>query len=303
MVTLMLLYTLPFLVTISVLLTRYDSVSAYFIAVVCFAIHCLIVFLSFSWEIVGNRFKFAFIALALALLFVSMLRNYSALADHFLMSLTFFTFIVCATLWLSIGRAIRPTDDGLMLTSPLTTKCIVAHGGGNRIQNLYHRRVEAQKQALDLIVVDKSGVRARGLIPKELTRYYSYGEKVVAPVDAVIARTEDGQDDMPIGEMDEKNPAGNFVFLHVSGKTLVLAHLMKGSISVREGDRVVSGDAIGRIGNSGNTSEPHLHIHAVEGCVLDESVALFHAKPIPLFFDSRYLRKGDFLSSTVKSRK
>lgn len=189
MVTQILLYTLPFLGTIFFLLTRYENVSIYFIVVVSFAIHCLIVFLSFSWEIVGNRYKFAFIALASTLLIASMLRNYSALIDYLLMSLTFFAFIVCATLWLSIGRAIKPTDDSLMLASPLTTRCIVAQGGGNRIQNL-HRRVEAQKQALDLLVVDKGGVRARGLVPKELTCYYSYGEKVVAPVDAVVARTE-----------------------------------------------------------------------------------------------------------------
>lgn len=289
-----LLYALPFLGTIFFLLSRYENISIYFIVVVSFAIHCLIVFLSYRWEIVGNRYKFSFIALALMLLFSSMLRNHLVLIDHLLMSLTFFSFIVCITLWLSMGRAIKPTSDSLLLKSPLTKKCIVVQGGGNRIQNL-HRVVEAQKQALDLVVIDKGGVRARGLIPKELTCYYSYGEKVVAPLDAVVARTEDGQDDLPIGEMDEKNPAGNFVFLHASNKTLVLAHLMKGSLSVREGDRVISGDAIGRIGNSGNTSEPHLHIHAVKGCVLDESEALFHGKPIPLFFNSRYLRKGDII--------
>ena len=40
----------------------------------------------------------------------------------------------------------------------------------------------------------------------------------------------------------------------------MFAHLRQGSAPVAEGDRVVAGEVIGRLGNSGNTTEPHLHL-------------------------------------------
>lgn len=43
-----------------------------------------------------------------------------------------------------------------------------------------------------------------------------------------------------------------------------LAHLQKGSVRVETGDPVKMGQSIALVGNSGNTSEPHLHIHAVD---------------------------------------
>ena len=44
-----------------------------------------------------------------------------------------------------------------------------------------------------------------------------------------------------------------------------LAHMQRGSALVKKGDRVARGQPLGKVGNSGNTSEPHLHIHAVRG--------------------------------------
>ena len=46
-----------------------------------------------------------------------------------------------------------------------------------------------------------------------------------------------------------------------SGTYLLIAHLKPGSVSVSERDEVLEGEAIGACGNSGNTSEPHIHIH------------------------------------------
>lgn len=155
--------------------------------------------------------------------------------------------------------------------------------------------MEAQEQAVDLVVVGEDGARAKGLLPKHLSDYHSYGKKVFAPIDGTVAKIRDVEDDLPIGSVEERRPLGNFVLLHSRDKTLVLAHLKRGSVTVREGDRVALGDAIGCIGNSGNTSEPHLHIHAIDGCVREEDCVMWRGKPIPLIFHSRYLRKGDLV--------
>jgi len=47
-----------------------------------------------------------------------------------------------------------------------------------------------------------------------------------------------------------------------AGRYVVLAHLRRGSVRVHSGQRVRAGQLLGRVGNSGNSSEPHLHVHA-----------------------------------------
>lgn len=100
----------------------------------------------------------------------------------------------------------------------------------------------------------------------------SRGSRILAPADGVVAYVEDGREDKPVRkwvQRDFAHPAGNYVSLRLAGREaggedvfVILAHLEQGSICVRVGERVRAGDAIGRCGNSGNTSVPHLHIHA-----------------------------------------
>jgi murein DD-endopeptidase MepM/ murein hydrolase activator NlpD len=59
-----------------------------------------------------------------------------------------------------------------------------------------------------------------------------------------------------------RNAAGNHVVLDLGGREYaLLAHLQKGSVPVRVGDTVKRGDTLGLCGNSGNSTEPHLHFH------------------------------------------
>ena len=65
--------------------------------------------------------------------------------------------------------------------------------------------------------------------------------------------------------MDKEHPLGNCIIIQPAAQQnvrVVLAHLMHHSITVQSGSVVQAGEIIGRIGNSGNTTEPHLHIHA-----------------------------------------
>ncbi|NLF75825.1 MAG: M23 family metallopeptidase, partial [Chloroflexi bacterium] len=70
------------------------------------------------------------------------------------------------------------------------------------------------------------------------------------------------RDVKPQIETDGEHPAGNHVVIEVAEDAyLYIAHLQRGSLLVAEGDRVAAGQEIGRVGNSGNTTEPHIHIH------------------------------------------
>ncbi|KAG6559068.1 hypothetical protein RHABOEDO_001811 [Candidatus Rhabdochlamydia oedothoracis] len=94
--------------------------------------------------------------------------------------------------------------------------------------------------------------------------------------------------------MDIKNPAGNYLAIHKSENEIIviLANLMKGSLLVKRGDVVKKGQLIARVGNSGLTSEPYLHIHAVLNHIGD---FLFMGEGIPITFNQRFLVRNDLI--------
>jgi len=65
-------------------------------------------------------------------------------------------------------------------------------------------------------------------------------------------------------DRDRSNARGNHVAIACAGIRVELAHLKKGSVRPRVGAQVQVGDHLGQVGNSGNTTEPHLHIHGVQ---------------------------------------
>ena len=94
-----------------------------------------------------------------------------------------------------------------------------------------------------------------------LASYACFGRAVYAPADGTIARVADGRTNLPIGSTDPANPVGNHVVIEVAvDRYVLLAHLRRGSIVVHEGNHVRCGELLAECGNSGNTSEPHLHV-------------------------------------------
>lgn len=80
------------------------------------------------------------------------------------------------------------------------------------------------------------------------------GTPIVAARAGIVVKTENQQ----VGR--GHNPAGNFVrVLHDDGTMGVYLHLQKGSVTVREGQRVEQGSLLARSGNTGNSTGPHLH--------------------------------------------
>jgi hypothetical protein len=97
----------------------------------------------------------------------------------------------------------------------------------------------------------------------ELTSYDIYGKPVLAPAAGVVTFVLDGRPDLPIGSTDSHSHSGNQIVTDIGGgRYLMMGHLSPGSIQVKVGDRVKLGQPIARAGNSGNTSEPHVHIQA-----------------------------------------
>ncbi|HEX8619459.1 MAG TPA: M23 family metallopeptidase [Thermoanaerobaculia bacterium] len=128
------------------------------------------------------------------------------------------------------------------------------------------RTTFAQRYAIDWARIDAGGKTYSG--DKRNNRsYYSYGVDVLAPADGVVTFVKDGIPDnvpqqAPRVPITVETITGNYVTIDIGGNQfLVAAHLQPGSLAVRPGDHVTRGMLLGRLGNSGNSTEPHLHIH------------------------------------------
>lgn len=109
----------------------------------------------------------------------------------------------------------------------------------------------------------------------------------------VAGQLEGGQlIDQVIGRRDRKNLAGNYVLLDCDGTEVLLAHLRQGSVAVASGQNVTQQTVLGAVGNSGNSSEPHLHLHAERG---GERGVILNGEAVPMLIDGRYLVRGDRL--------
>jgi hypothetical protein len=104
----------------------------------------------------------------------------------------------------------------------------------------------------------------------KMNSYLAYGQDLLAVKDARVTKVVDKYDDLKIGEklqnMTLDNIGGNYVVLDIGDGLLVFyAHVKKGSTKVKEGDRVKKGQVIASLGNTGNSTMPHLHFHIVKG--------------------------------------
>ena len=173
-----------------------------------------------------------------------------------------------------------------------------------------HRWAIPEEFGLDLAKVGGDGLTHKG----DGTRfedYYAYGADVLAAADGRIIDAYNDQPEDPAamqrpGESQEAYFArlqqeqagrlakgkgeltGNCVVIdHGKSEYSFYAHLQKGSVRVHVGDQVKAGDVLGKLGSSGNSTEPHLHFH-----VCDKADSLMSAG-IPVNFTNVTIQWAD----------
>lgn len=133
--------------------------------------------------------------------------------------------------------------------------------GGDTQELNYHVIDDAQKNAFDILITDEKGksYQTDGLTNKD---YYAFGKELIAPSDGEVVLVVDGVKDNQPGEMNPVYVPGNTVIIKtVNNEYLFFAHFKQHSIQVKQGQLVKQGDLLGLCGNSGNSTEPHLHFH------------------------------------------
>lgn len=176
----------------------------------------------------------------------------------------------------------------------------------------HHRWVAFEEFGFDLVKVGENGLTYKnaGL---QVEDYYCFNQDVVAAADGEVVRVQAGlpDDNAMLRQKNESqqeynqrinasqfkmlkenfyHAAGNFIVIRHNGEEYSFyAHLKQGSIGVKKGEKVKRGQVIGKVGHSGNSTEPHLHFQISNGA------DPFLSRAVPVKFSNIHLfeRSGD----------
>ncbi|MFH0759867.1 MAG: M23 family metallopeptidase [Bacteroidota bacterium] len=150
-----------------------------------------------------------------------------------------------------------PKEECVVLELPFNGIWLAGHAGASYDTNPHLKN----RYAIDFLKLGPDNLFFKKK-EESVTDFYSYNESIYSPADATVSQVIDSLESDLMGEPDTVNIGGNFVILNIgNGKYVYFGHFKKASISVKAGDRISAGTFIGSVGNSGNTTLPHLHMH------------------------------------------
>jgi murein DD-endopeptidase MepM/ murein hydrolase activator NlpD len=230
--------------------------------------------------------------------------------------------IICLLALNSCNGIKNPDTRGYMMKSPVLLQIpvhaffICPNTPGSKIPSHGIDKYGVE-YAIDFVILDDSAksqkpyrssfftYMTKGL---PLSDFYGYGIEIYSPVKGVVVQVVDGMDERnPVNVVDDLRYAaeitrsykenlvdpkyllGNSVIIKTNNlEYIVLAHLQKNSIVVKPGQSVDSSTVIGKLGHSGNSTMPHLHLQAMD------DLDFRKAKGIPIVF-SQYsvIKKGE----------
>ena len=134
-------------------------------------------------------------------------------------------------------------------------------------------------------IIDGMSFTASGM---ELDDYYCFGEDICSPVYGRVVACRDDIDDNPPGYVNSVDNWGNYVIITVGGGFYVLlAHLQKNSLKIKNGTLVMPGVVLGKCGNSGRSIQPHLHMQVQKTLDLGAPTFPFHLTHVLLNNDEQ----------------
>lgn len=180
------------------------------------------------------------------------------------------------------------------LAYPFLGSWLVQNSPADRVPS-HGTALFASSYAIDFVPVGAGGRTAPFglgslLRPEPPERFPGFGRPLSAPADGVVVATHDAEPDHPAyrglpsagyaltqrGRARAGWPAlaGNRVLIETEGIVVALCHLQKGSVTVVPGQRLRRGDVLGRCGNSGNSTEPHVHVQAMDSRDIQRATAV-----------------------------
>lgn len=199
--------------------------------------------------------------------------------------------------------------DSIDLDYPFVGSWLVQNSPANRIPS-HGTTLFATSYAIDFVPVGDTG-RTAPITLSSLLRaeppenFPGFGRPVLAPIEGIVVAVHDAEADHPAYRglssisyaLTQHRRAvrgwvalaGNHVLIENSGVVTALCHLQHGSVEVLPGQHLQVGDLLGRCGNSGNSTEPHVHVQAVDALDIE------NAHAVPLLFRGSLPRNGEII--------
>lgn len=201
-------------------------------------------------------------------------------------------------------------SETFSLAYPFTGRWLVQNSPANRVPS-HGTHLFASAYAIDFVPVDESGGTASlsltsMLRPEPPERFPGFGRMLTAPAAGVVAAVHEDEPDhdayrgLPSIKyaLTQQHRArhgwtglgGNHVIIESkTGVFVALCHLRRGSLRVTAGQPISVGENLGECGNSGNSTEPHVHVQAMD------DVDPQHANAIPITFGARLPRNREIV--------
>lgn len=205
----------------------------------------------------------------------------------------------------------KPVAASIDLEYPFAGRWLTQNSPANRVPS-HGTDLFGTAYSIDFVPVDEAGrtarFSARSLFrPEPAARFPGFGRPVSAPADGIVAAVHDGAPDhaayrgLPsIGyALTQRRRvragwaalAGNHVLIEAGDVVVALCHLQRESVEAHPGQTVRVGDVVGRCGNSGNSTEPHVHVQAIDGRDVERADA------VPLTFHGELPRNGELIEA------
>lgn len=185
-------------------------------------------------------------------------------------------------------------DAPIDLAYPFAGPWLVQNSPANRVPS-HGTHLFATSYAIDFVPVTDAGrtapITIRSLVrPEPAERFPGFGRPILAPVAGIVLAAHDNEPDHPVyrGLSSIRYAltqhrraaagwvalAGNHVLIESGGTIVALCHLRQGSVEIHAGQQVQIGDALARCGNSGNSTEPHVHVQAIDNRDIERANAV-----------------------------
>jgi hypothetical protein len=185
------------------------------------------------------------------------------------------------------GREVAFDKREALISLPFTGRWLAQNSPARRVPS-HGTNLLGERYAIDFVAVDDHGRTAdrsdwrTALASEPPERFFGYGRPILAPADGVVVEAHDGEVDhaarrsqlslVPymLGQAGRLRQgvgaiAGNYLVLALgSGTFAALVHLRAGSLRVAPGERVNVGQHIADCGNSGNSTQPHVHVQLMD---------------------------------------
>lgn len=170
----------------------------------------------------------------------------------------------------------------------------VLQGGKGLPTNIFHFSLRGAIYAMDIVKLNKNGTRGNYIFSKNLEDYAIYGDTVYSPCHGKVIRAYGGNPDNIPPNMQRGPKNTNMVLIETDSFYVFMAHLKKDGVFVQEGDMVVTGQPLAMVGNSGFSTEPHLHIQVHT----KEQRAWYASTPLYIHFNG----KGYLLNEVIREK-